>query len=185
VTSPRLSDPAKLRCCAKGEDADGRRKAATGLSQLAELYAKIDPKLLGDAMRHLGLRLSCRSRSRLAGLVSRCVRPSSSKRQLIVVFQPWSRHWTWSPASNPAPRHCQSFAPKMGIEERIPEFVEEALRARQTSGLTNVLKLMPQSTMEQLASRFKSLQLTRRCRHIQPCAIWGEGRLAISAQHCA
>jgi hypothetical protein len=55
----------------------------------------------------------------------------------------------------------------MGIEERIPEFVEEALRARQTSaGLTNVLKLLPQSTMEQLASRFNRCSLRDDAEHI-------------------
>jgi hypothetical protein len=48
----------------------------------------------------------------------------------------------------------------MGIEERIPEFVDEALRARTVAaGLTNVLKMLPQSTMEQLAIRFNRCSL--------------------------
>jgi len=48
---------------------------------------------------------------------------------------------------------------KMGIEERVPEFVEEALRARQISaGLTGVLKQLPQTAMEQLAVRFNRCQ---------------------------
>jgi hypothetical protein len=65
------------------------------------------------------------------------------------------------------PGIAQSLRGKMGIEERIPEFVEEALRARQTSaGLTNVLKLLPQSTMEQLASRFNRCSLRDDAEHI-------------------
>jgi hypothetical protein len=49
---------------------------------------------------------------------------------------------------------------KMGIEERVPDFVEEALRARHVAaGLTNVLKLLPQTTMEQLAARFNRCSL--------------------------
>jgi hypothetical protein len=65
------------------------------------------------------------------------------------------------------PGIAQSLRGKMGIEERIPEFVEEALRARQTSaGLTNVLKLLPQSTMEQLASRFNRCSLREDAEHI-------------------
>src|SRR4029077_3042588 len=49
---------------------------------------------------------------------------------------------------------------KMGIEERVPEFVEEALRARQAAaGLTSVLKMMPQTAMEQLAARFNRCAL--------------------------
>jgi hypothetical protein len=51
---------------------------------------------------------------------------------------------------------------KMGIEERVPEFVDEALRARQVAaGLTGVLRLLPQTAMEQLSARFN------RCSHRQ------------------
>jgi hypothetical protein len=65
------------------------------------------------------------------------------------------------------PGIAQSLRGKMGIEERIPEFVDEALRARQTSaGLTNVLKLLPQTTMEQLASRFNRCSLRDDAEHI-------------------
>jgi hypothetical protein len=70
------------------------------------------------------------------------------------------------------PGIAQTLRGKMGIEERIPEFVEEALRARQTSaGLTNVLKLLPQSTMEQLASRFNRCSLRDDAEHIADLAI--------------
>jgi len=49
---------------------------------------------------------------------------------------------------------------KMGIEERVPEFVEEALKARQVAaGLTDVLKMLPQTTMEQLSVRFNRCSL--------------------------
>jgi len=69
------------------------------------------------------------------------------------------------------PGIAQTLRAKMGIEERIPEFVEEALRARQTSaGLTNVLKLMPESTMEQLASRFNRCSLRDDAEHISNLA---------------
>ncbi len=44
---------------------------------------------------------------------------------------------------------------KMGIEERVPELVDEAVRARRAAaGLTSVLKQLPQIAMEQLAARF-------------------------------
>src|SRR6266851_4404141 len=55
--------------CAESEDTEGRRKAASGLAQLAELYAETDPKLLGEALRHLGLRLSLEQDAELQGLV--------------------------------------------------------------------------------------------------------------------
>jgi len=59
----------------------------------------------------------------------------------------------------------------MGIEERVPEFVDEALRARQAAaGLTSVLKLLPQSAIEQLASRFNRCALREDSEHISNLA---------------
>jgi hypothetical protein len=58
------------------------------------------------------------------------------------------------------PGIVKSLRAKMGIEERVPEFVDEALRLRQASaGLTGVLKQLPQTAMEQLAMRFNRCQL--------------------------
>lgn len=57
------------------------------------------------------------------------------------------------------PGISKSLRAKMGIDERIPEFVEEALRSRKVAaGLTGVLKQMPQAAMEQLAVRFNRCQ---------------------------
>ena len=44
--------------CVNSEEPDARKRAATGLSELAALYAQTDPRLLVDALRHVGLRLS-------------------------------------------------------------------------------------------------------------------------------
>ena len=154
--------------CAESEEIDGRKRAAAGLSQLAELYAKTDPKLLGEALRHLGLRLSVEQDAELQTLVSaafvrlsqqaatnRCFPAMEQALDLIAGVE--TQH----------PGIAQTLRGKMGIEERIPEFVEEALRARHTSsGLTNVLKLLPQSTMEQLASRFNRCSLRDDAEHI-------------------
>src|SRR5258708_36648757 len=58
------------------------------------------------------------------------------------------------------PGIARSLRGKMGIEERVPEFVEEALKARQVAaGLTDVLKMLPQTTMEQLSVRFNRCSL--------------------------
>jgi len=158
--------------CAESEDADGRRKAATGLSQLAELYAKIDPKLLGEAMRHLGLRLSVEQDADLQGLVSAAFVRLSQQAATNRCFPAMEQALDLvAGVETQRPGIAQSLRAKMGIEERIPEFVEEALRARQASaGLTNVLKLMPQSTMEQLASRFNRCSLRDDAEHISNLA---------------
>src|ERR1700682_4611500 len=154
--------------CTESEDSEARRKSATGISQLAELYAKIDPKLLGEAMRHLGLRLSVEQDAESQALVSaafvRLSQQAATNRCFPAMEQALG---LIAGVETQRPGIAQTLRGKMGIEERIPEFVEEALRARQTSaGLTNVLKLLPQSTMEQLASRFNRCSLRDDAEHI-------------------
>jgi hypothetical protein len=65
------------------------------------------------------------------------------------------------------PGIARNLRTKMGIEERVPEFVEEALKARHVAaGLTDVLKLLPQTTMEQLAARFNRCSLRDDSEHV-------------------
>jgi hypothetical protein len=154
--------------CADSEEADARKKTAVGLSEMAELYAKADPKLLSEALRHLGLRLNVEQDSELQGLVSgafvrlsqeaatsRCFPAMEQALDLVLGVE------------SQRPGVGRSLRNKMGIEERIPEFVDEALRARQVAaGLTNVLRQLPQTTMEQLATRFNRCSLCDDAEHI-------------------
>jgi hypothetical protein len=147
--------------CAISDEADARRKAAVGLSDMAGLYAKVDPKLLSEALRHLGLRLSVEQDGELQGIVSsafvRLSQEAASKRCFPAMEQALD---LIAGVESQRPGIARAMRGKMGIEERVPEFVEEALRARQVAtGLTGVLKLMPQTAMEQLASRFNRCSL--------------------------
>ena len=159
--------------CAESEDSDGRKKAAAGLSQLAELYAKVDPKLLGEALRHLGVRLSVEQDAELQALVSAAFVRLSQQAATNRCFSAMEQALDLvAGVETQRPGIASALRGKMGIEERIPEFVEEALRARHTStGLTNVLKLLPQSTMEQLASRFNRCSLRDDAEHIANLAV--------------
>jgi hypothetical protein len=154
--------------CADSEEPDARRRAAAGLSELAELYAKVDPKLLGEAMRHLGVRLSVEQDAESQTLVSaafvRLSQEAASKRCFPAMEQALD---LLSGVETQRPGIARTLRGKMGIEERVPEFVEEALRARQVAaGLTGVLKLMPQTAMEQLATRFNRCGLRNDAEHV-------------------
>jgi hypothetical protein len=154
--------------CAESEETDARKKTAVGLSEMAELYAKADPNLLSEALRHLGLRLSVEQDAELQGLVgsafvrlsqeaatSRCFPAMEQALDLVCGVE------------SQRPGIGRNLRTKMGIEERIPEFVDEALRARQVAaGLTNVLRQLPQTTMEQLATRFNRCSLRDDAEHV-------------------
>jgi hypothetical protein len=154
--------------CAGSEDTDARKKTAAGLSQMAELYAEVDPKLLSEALRHLGVRLSVEQDAELQGLVSaafvRLSQEAATNRCYPAMEQALD---LISGVEAQRPGIARSLRGKLGIEERVPEFVEEALRARQAAaGLTNVLKQLPQTAMEQLSSKFNRCALRDDAEHV-------------------
>lgn len=146
--------------CADSEEPDARKRAATGLSELAGLYAQADPRLLAQALRHVGLRLSVEQDQDLQSLVSaafvRLTQEAAAKRCYPAMEQALD---LLMGVEAQRPGIAKTLRAKMGIEDRVPEFVDEALRARQVSiGLTGVLKQLPQTAMEQLAVRFNRCQ---------------------------
>jgi hypothetical protein len=154
--------------CAESDETDARRKTAVGLSEMADLYAKADPKLLSEALRHLGLRLNLEQDAELQGLVSaafvRLSQEAATSRCYAAMEQALD---LLTAVEAQRPGVGRALRSKMGIEERVPEFVDEALRARQAAaGLTSVLKLLPQSAIEQLASRFNRCALRDDSEHV-------------------
>src|SRR5277367_5886689 len=147
--------------CADSEEPDARKRAATGLSELAGLYAQADPKALSEALRHVGLRLNVEQDMDLQSLVSaafvRLSQEAASQRCFPAMEQALD---LLAGVEAQRPGIAKTLRMKLGIEERVPEFVEEALRAREISaGLTGVLRQLPQTAMEQLSLRFNRCQL--------------------------
>jgi hypothetical protein len=154
--------------CADSEDNDARKKTAAGLSEMAGLYAKLDPRLLGAALQHLGLRLNVEQDAEMQAVVSaafvRLSQEAATSRSFAAMEQALD---LLSGVEAQRPGTANALRAKMGIEERVPEFVEEALRARQAAaGLTAVLKMLPQTTMEQLATRFNRCTLRNDAEHV-------------------
>ncbi|HEV2103660.1 MAG TPA: hypothetical protein VGR58_12850 [Candidatus Acidoferrum sp.] len=146
--------------CADSEEPDARKRAATGISEMAGLYAEADPRLLQEALRHIGLRLSIEQDQDLQSLVSaafvRLSQEAATHRHYAAMSQALDRV---EAVEGQRPGIGKTLRAKMGIEERVPEFVEEALRARSVAtGLTGVLKHLPQTAMEQLTTRFNRCQ---------------------------
>jgi hypothetical protein len=154
--------------CSESEDSDARKKTAVGLSEMADLYAKADPQLLAEALRHVGLRLNVEQDADLQGLVSaafvRLSQEAATSRCYVAMEQALNLVVGVEAARPGVGRSLRS---KMGIEERVPEFVDEALKARQVAaGLTRVLRQLPQAAIEQLASRFNRCSLRDDSEHI-------------------
>jgi hypothetical protein len=65
---------------------------------------------------------------------------------------------------NERPGMGKNLRPRIGIENRLPEFIEEALKAGQiASGFADLLRRMPHSASEQLAIRFSRAGFREDC----------------------
>jgi len=154
--------------CVESEDPEARKKTAVGLAELSEVYAKADLQLLGVALKHVGLRLSVEKDDEIQGLVSAAFVRLSQQAATSRFFPAMEQALDLANCVEAQrPGVGRNLRPKMGIEERVPEFVDEALRARQVAaGLTKVLKMLPQTTMEQLAIRFNRCSLRDESEHV-------------------
>src|SRR6202790_1005167 len=146
----------KYAACIGLENPEARRTTAIGLSDLAELYGSGDGSALMDGIRRLGNQLAIEREPELQTLVSaafvRLSQEAASKRCYPAMQQALASLDT---VEAQRPGSTQSLRPRIGAEERMPEFVEEALRSGQIAdGMTDILNLMPKATLHYVTHRF-------------------------------
>jgi len=146
----------KYAACISLENPEARRTTAIGLSDLAELYGSGDGSALMDAIRRLGNQLAIEREPELQTLVSaafvRLSQEAASKRCYAAMQQALS---SLESVEAQRPGSTQSLRPRIGAEERMPEFVEEALRSGHIAdGMIDILTLMPKATLHYVTSRF-------------------------------
>ncbi len=155
--------------CANSEEPNARRNTALGLAELAELYTGDQGgQLLSDAIRHVGLQLSLEREGELQTLVGaafvRLSQEAASQRCFPAIQQALD---SLDGVETQRPAVAGNLRPRMGVEERVPAFIDEALRAKKVAvGLCGVLRLLPHAAMEQLSLRFSRCSLREDCDHI-------------------
>ena len=142
--------------CLDVKDAEPRRKIATGLSQLADLYAALGNDLMGAAVKKLGETLCKETDPELQSMISAAfVRMSSeaSTRRLYAALN--SVCESIDNIAKLRPVLAGDLRPRIGVENRLPEFIEEALREPKIpADLLLVLRRTSQAGVEHLADRF-------------------------------
>jgi len=146
----------KYAACVALENPEARRTTAIGLSDLAELYGSGDGSALMDAIRRLGNQLAVEREPELQTLVSaafvRLSQEAAGKRCYPAMQQALA---SLESVEAERPGSTQSLRPRIGAEERMPEFVEEALRSGQIAdGMIDILALMPKATLHYVTTRF-------------------------------
>src|SRR6266700_3979974 len=146
----------KYAWCIGLEAPEARRTTAIGLSDLGELYGSGDGSALMEAIRRLGNQLAIEREPELQTLVSaafvRLSQEAASKRCYPAMQQALA---SLESVETQRPGSTQSLRPRIGAEERLPEFIEEAVRSGQIAdGMMDILSLMPKATIHYITNRF-------------------------------
>ena len=150
------------------KDAEPRRKTATGLAQLADLYATAPDEVMPNALALIGEKLGKESdpeiQSLLAAAFARFGQEACTRRKYKAIAELCC---SLESVAHQRPALGQDLRSRVGIENRMPEMIEEAINADQVpEDLVNVLQQLPSTSVVQLAERFFRAQKRVECDRI-------------------
>jgi hypothetical protein len=155
----------KYASCITNKANQPRRQAAMGLAELASLYANTDERLLIDVIRQIGVQLPEERDSEMQSLVGAAfVRMSqeATKKRSYAAIQRSVELIDYVETEHPG--MGKNLRPKIAIENRLPEFIDEALKEGNVqSGLADLLRRMPGPSSQQLAIRFSRAGFREDC----------------------
>jgi hypothetical protein len=142
--------------CLAAKEIEPRRKTAIGLSQLADLYSRLGGEPMGRAIRRLSEQLSQEKDTELQSMLSaafvRLSQEASSSKNYAAVNEVCSG---MEAVGKHRPVLMNDLRPRVGVENRLPEFIDEALRCDPVpADLLAVLRRTTEAGAEHLADRF-------------------------------
>ncbi|HEY4979300.1 MAG TPA: hypothetical protein VII25_09065, partial [Candidatus Acidoferrum sp.] len=155
----------KYAACVRLDAPEARRTTAIGLSDLAEFYGSGDGSALIDVIQRLGAQLAIERESDLQTLIGaafvRMSQEAGSKR-----FYPAMQQALASLDGVEAlrPGSTSNVRQRIGAEERLPEFIEDAMRTGQVpDGMLEILALMPKASLQYVTHRFANCGFREDC----------------------
>lgn len=142
--------------CLGAKDSEPRRRTAIGLSQLADLYARLGGQPMGQAVRKLSEQLIAEKESELHSLYSaafvRLSQEASAAKNYAAVNEVCAG---MELIAVERPVLMNDLRPRVGVENRLPEFIEEALHLEPIPpDMLAVLRRTCHAGAEHLADRF-------------------------------
>jgi hypothetical protein len=142
--------------CLQSEEFEARRRSAIGIADIADVYASLGGRPLAPAIQVAGAQLSVERDDNLQGLISaafvRLAQEAGLKRLFPALIQSLD---SLEAVEHQRPVFAQSLRPRIGLEKRVPEFLEDVMRGdRKLEGLEILLQRVPRSAAENLISRF-------------------------------
>ena len=150
------------------EVADHRRQVAMGLAELASLYANCDEKLFVETIRQVGLQVGeekdAELQSQMSAAFVRLSQEAGAKRSFPGMQRAVEMTDYLDGERGGAGKSLQ---PRIGVSNRLPEFIDEALKAGETpKGLTDLLRRMPEAASENIAARFSRSGFREDCEQL-------------------
>ncbi len=138
------------------KDADTRRKVAIGLGQLADLVGEVGSDSMAYSIRKVGEALAREAEPDLQSLLGaafvRMSSEASTRKQFRAVAEVCE---SMDHVAQQRPVLANDLRPRIGIENRLPEFIEEALHVAQfPQDLVEVLRRTSEAAAEHLSNRF-------------------------------
>jgi len=160
----------RYAACIGQEAPEARRTTAIGLADLAEFYGSGDGSALIDVIQRLGNQLSIEREVELQTLIGaafvRMSQEAGAKRFYPAMQQAMA---SLDGVEALRPGSTNNLRLRIGAEERMPEFVEDAMRTGQTpDGLLDILALMPKASLNYITNRFAN------CGFREDCELLGE-----------
>jgi len=142
--------------CLATKEIESRRKTAIGLSQLADLYARLGGEAMGGAIHKVAEQLCAEKDPELQSLLSAAFVRLSQEASEAKNYQAVNAICAAiEMLQAQRPVLVNDLRPRVGVENRIPEFIEEALQSQAVpSDLLVVLRRTSIAGAEHLADRF-------------------------------
>ena len=154
--------------CLEAKEPDPRRKTAIGLSQIADLYASATDEVMPAAIALMSEKLGKENdpeiQSVLSAAFTRFGQEACSRKKYKAIAEVCC---SLDQIAHERPVLVQDLRSRMGIENRLPEMIEEAINATEApEDLVNVLQQLPKNAVEHLADRFFRSQKRVECDRI-------------------
>jgi hypothetical protein len=142
--------------CITNEDPEQRRQVAMGIAELAPLFASCSEQFFLETIRTVGVQLAEEKFSELQSAVGaafvRLSQEAAQKRSYSAIQRSVE---LIDYVEGEQPGIGNSLRPRVGIEDHLGEFIDEAIREGSvSSGLRDLLRRMPQPAANQIATRF-------------------------------
>jgi hypothetical protein len=149
----------------KHADVRVRRATASGLIELAPLYATQDPRLFVDAIRETGVQLSLEEEPEVQSLMGAAFVSLSQQATIQRNYPAVQRTievMDFIGVERPAV--AKNMRPRIAIDDHLSAFIDDAVKAGAVPDeLTNLMRRVPKNAAEQLAHRYSRCGFRDEC----------------------